>query len=57
MIYSLLYSLPNFKLVNFSTSSSNYCFLTLIQASQEVDKMVWYSHFFKNILNWVSFQN
>jgi len=30
-------------------SSSNCCFLTCIQVSQEADKVVWYFHLFKNI--------
>ena len=29
-------------------SSSNYCFLTCIQISQEAGKVVWYSHLIKN---------
>ena len=29
-------------------SGSNYCFLTCIQVSQEVGKVVWYSHIVKN---------
>ena len=29
-------------------SSSNFCFLIHIQVSQEADKVVWYSHLFKN---------
>ena len=29
-------------------SSSNCCFLTCIQISQEVDQVVWYSHLFQN---------
>src|SRR5574341_1542332 len=29
-------------------SSSNYCFLTCIQVSQEADQVVWYSHLFQN---------
>ena len=29
-------------------SSSNCCFLTCIQVSQEVGKVVWYSHLFKD---------
>ena len=29
-------------------SDSNYFFLTCIQISQEVDKIIWYSHLFKN---------
>ena len=28
--------------------SSNYCFLTFIQISQEAGQVVWYSHLFKN---------
>ena len=30
--------------------SSNYCFLTCIQVSQEAGKFVWYSYLFKNSL-------
>ena len=29
-------------------SSSNYCFLTCIQISQEADQVVWYSHLFQD---------
>ena len=29
-------------------SSSNCCFLTYIQVSQEAGKVVWYSHLFQN---------
>ena len=32
----------------FSMSSSNCCFLTGIQISQEADQVVWYSHLFQN---------
>ena len=31
-----------------SMSSSNCCFLTCIQISQEADRVVWYSHLFQN---------
>ena len=31
-----------------SVSSSNSCFLTCIQISQETDQVVWYSHLFQN---------
>ena len=31
-----------------SMSSSNYCFLTCIQISQEAGQVVWYSHLLKN---------
>ena len=34
-------------------SSSNCCFLTCIQVSQEADKVVWYSHFLKNFPQFV----
>ena len=30
-------------------STSNCCFLTCIQISQEAGKVVWYSHLFKNV--------
>ena len=39
---------PNFDPVCCSMSSSNFCFLTCIQVSQEAGKVVWYSHLFKN---------
>src|SRR5574340_650889 len=34
-------------------SSSNYCFLTCIQISQEADQVVWYSHLFQNFLQFI----
>ena len=34
-------------------SSSNCCFLTWIQVSQKADKVVWYSHLFKNFPQFV----
>ena len=34
-------------------SYSNYWFLTSIQVSQETDKVVWYSHLFKNFPQFV----
>ena len=34
-------------------SSSNCCFLTHIQVSQEAGKVVWYSHLFKTFLQFV----
>ena len=49
-IYNLSYSIPNFEPVCCSMSCSNCCFLTYIQVSQEAGKMVWYSHLFKNFL-------
>ena len=52
-IYSLDELLPNFEPVLCSISGSNYCFLTCIHVSQEVDKVVWYSHLFKNVPQFV----
>ena len=34
-------------------SASNCCFLTCIQISQKAGKVVWYSHLFKNLLQFV----
>ena len=34
-------------------SGSNCCFLTCIQVSQETGQVVWYSHLFKNFLQFV----
>ena len=34
-------------------SSSNYCFLTYIQVSQEAGKVVWYSNLFKDFPQFV----
>ena len=45
-ILGILLSQP--ELVSCSIQGSNCCFLTCIQVSQETDKMVWYSHLFKN---------
>ena len=36
-----------------SMSSSNCCFLTCIQISQETGKVVWYFHLLKNFLQFV----
>ena len=44
-----MYSFPNLEPVCCSMSSSNNCFLTWIQVSQEAGKVVWYSHCFKNV--------
>ena len=43
-----MYSFPNLKPVHCSMSSSNCCFLTCIQISQEAGHVVWYSHLFQN---------
>ena len=50
---ALMYSVPYLEPVYCSTSSSNCCFLTFIQISQEVGQVVWYSHFFKNFPQFV----
>ena len=44
----MMYAFPDLEPVCCSMSSSNCCFLTCIQMSQEADKVVWYFHFFKN---------
>ena len=54
-IYSLMYSFPNLEPVCFSMSSSNCCFLTCIQISQEAGQVVWYSQFLKNFPQFVVF--
>ena len=43
-----MYSFPNFESVHCFISSSNWCFLTYKQVSQETGKVIWYSHLFKN---------
>ena len=43
-----MYSFPNFGPFHCSMSSSNCCFLTCIQISQEAVQVVWYSHLFQN---------
>ena len=48
-----MYSFPNLEPVCCSVSGSNYCFLTCIHISQEADKVVWYSHVFKNFQQFV----
>ena len=47
-VYSLDIIFPNLESVCCSMSSSNCCFLTCIQVSQEAGQVVWYSHLFKN---------
>ena len=46
----LSYSFPYLEAVHSSMSGSNCCFLTHTQVSQETGKVVWYSHLFKNFL-------
>ena len=43
-----MYSFSYLEPVCCSMSSSNSCFLTCTQISQETDKVVWYSNLFKN---------
>ena len=43
-----MYSFPNFQQVPCSTSSSNCCFLTCIQISQEAGQVARHSHLFKS---------
>ena len=43
-----MYSFSYLEPVCCSMSSSNCCFLTCIQVSQEAGQMVWYSHLFQN---------
>ena len=48
-----MYSFPDLELVCCSMSSSNSCFLTCIQISQEAGLVVWYSHLLKNFPQFV----
>ena len=43
-----MYPFPDLEPVCCSMSSSNCCFLTYIQISQEAGQVVWYSHLLKN---------
>ena len=43
-----MYSFPDLEPVCSSMSSSNYCFLTCIQISQDTGQVAWYSHVFQN---------
>ena len=47
-IYSLVVLLSQLEPVHCSMSSSNCCFLTCLQISQDAGNVVWYSHLFKN---------
>ena len=47
------YSFLNLEPVFCSMSGFNCCFLTCIQISQEVGKLIWYSHLFKNFPQFV----
>ena len=48
-----LYSIPNLEPVHCSMFGSDCCFLTCIQVSCEAGKVVWYSHLFKNLPQFV----
>ena len=50
---ALMYSFPNLEPVLSYMSDSNCCFLTSIQVSEEPSKVVWYSHLFKNVPQFV----
>ena len=52
-IQALTYSFPYLVPVCCSMASSNYCFLTCIQISQEAGQVVWYAHLFKNFPQFV----
>ena len=43
-----MYSFPDLEPVCCYMSSSNCCFLTYIQISQEVGQVVWYAHLSQN---------
>ena len=47
-VYTLDLFLSQFWTSPLLTSGSNYCFLTGIQVSQEIYKVVWYFHLFQN---------
>ena len=48
-----MYSFPDLEPVCCSMSSSNCCFLTCKQISQEAGQVVWYSHLFQNFPQFV----
>ena len=48
-----MYSFPDLEPVCFSMPGSNCCFLTCIQISQEIGKVVWYFHLFKDFPQFV----
>src|SRR5574337_777929 len=43
-----MYSFSYLEPVCCSMSTSNCCFVTCVQVSQEAGQVVWYSHFFQN---------
>ena len=50
-----MYSFSNLEPVCCSMSSSNCCFLTCIQLSQEAGQVVWYSHLLQNFPQFLVF--
>ena len=48
-----MYSFPDLEPVYCSMSSSNCCFLTYIQISQEAGQVVWYFHLFQDFSQFV----
>ena len=48
-----MYSFANYEPVSCSMSSSNRCFFSHKQVSQETGEVVWYSHLFKNFPQFV----
>ena len=48
-----MYSFSYLEPVCCSMSSSNCCFLTCIQLSQEAGQVVWYSHLFQNFQQFI----
>ena len=48
-----MYFFPNLEPVCFSIPSSNCCFLTCIQISQEAGQVIWYSHLLQNFPQFV----
>ena len=48
-----MYSFPDLEPVCWSMSSSNRCFLTCIQTSEEAGQVVCYSHLFQNFPQFV----
>ena len=52
-VYALTESFSYLEPVCCSMSSSNCCFVTCIQISQEAGQVVWYSHLFQNFPQFV----
>src|SRR5574341_945116 len=50
---ALMYSFFYLEPICCSMSSSNCCFLTCIQVSQEAGQVVWYSHLFQNFPHFI----